>query len=89
MNLPIKSSHCRTTHTACECILDNMNKLEAVLRIANDALKITFDEVENFYTKSEQESRIQTIHSDDHSLWYARDMAYEVLQKIKETLGEK
>ena len=28
MNLPIKSSHCRTTHTACECILDNMNKLE-------------------------------------------------------------
>ena len=26
--LPIKSSHCRTTHTACECILDNMNKLE-------------------------------------------------------------
>jgi len=28
MNLPIKSSHCNTTHTACECILDNMNKLE-------------------------------------------------------------
>ena len=27
-NLPIKSTHCRTTHTACECILDNMNKLE-------------------------------------------------------------
>ena len=26
--LPIKSHHCQTTHTACECILDNMNKLE-------------------------------------------------------------
>ena len=33
-DLPIKSYHCTTTHSACDCVLERLKKLEKVVEAA-------------------------------------------------------
>jgi len=71
-NLPIKSSHCRTTHTACECILDNMNKLEAKVKELEISAEVDRDLVGAVDSLSEENTKLKAamkiakerIHSD-------------------------
>ena len=37
-NIPIKSHHCTTTHSACECVLERLKKLEKLVT-ASKAVK--------------------------------------------------
>lgn len=37
INIPIKSHHCTTTHSACDCVLERLKKLE---RVANMSKKV-------------------------------------------------
>ena len=70
--LPIKSSHCRTTHTACECILDNMNKLEAKVKELEISAEVDRDLVGAVDSLSEENTKLKAamkiakerIHSD-------------------------
>lgn len=40
-NIPIKSHHCTTTHSACECVLERLRRLEKVLEMAKEIVLYT------------------------------------------------
>ncbi len=63
-----------------EWMYDHM--LEDMKR-AIDVLKIASKEIDHYYSIMKQESRKQTVYSDDHSLWYARDEADVLLHDLK------
>jgi hypothetical protein len=60
-----------------DAYLDLLAKYQALEKAAS----IAHAEIDNFYLKMTQESRTQTIHSEDHDLWYARDVLYAELKK--------
>lgn len=37
-NIPIKSHHCTTTHSACECVLERLKKLEKIVEAAKEVV---------------------------------------------------
>ena len=58
-----------------------VSELRAENKKLREALIICEKEIDNYYLKMEQSSRIQTICSDDHTLWFARDNAYDALKE--------
>lgn len=39
--------------------------------------------IDQFYIKMEQSSRVQTIHEDDHDLWFHRDELMIAFDQLK------
>jgi len=68
-NLPIKSSHCRTTHTACECVLDNMNKLEERVKELEKLPACDYRGVVEILQEENAQLKIENSYHADHTIY--------------------
>ena len=49
-NIPIKSYHCATTHSACDCVLERLKKLEKVV----EAVKAAKHDLEPMFASTQK-----------------------------------
>ena len=66
-----------------ELIQKMRNSLPKLLAVC-EAAKLAAKEIDIFYQKHTQESHIQTIYEEDHSLWFARDEIDAALKALEE-----
>lgn len=73
--LPVKSHHCRTTHSACECMLDDYFKLKA--------------EVERLLKELDRQGRVLAERDDEiEELAEQRDLARAEVERLRGELEQ-